>query len=352
MSTYKRYLPMLIGSLFTLSATFAHADCDKFSHLKGKSWVDGECMETPLGERWWPHPRWGEGDEAGSTNWYSQPEVVNRAMSMVQQGRVLKIGQDYQTDMPLFGDRQFTLRIPGAPTGGVMGENRVVWMDEFLATEVSQVGTQFDGLGHIGAATGADGEKHEMRFYNGFTGQQIFDAYGLKRLGTEKLNPIVARGVLIDVAAARGVESMEAGEVITMQDVRAALARQGLADFKLQPGDAVLFRTGWAKYWMEDNDKYNAGSPGIGMEVARWLAEAEVGVTGADTWPVEAVPNPDPDCAFCVHTFLQARHGIVNQENLKLAGLAEAGIYQFAYFYTPVPIVGATGSIGSPTVMW
>ena len=145
---------------------------------------------------------------------------------------------------------------------------------------------------------------------------------------------------------------MDAGEVITMQDVRAALARQGLADFKLQPGDAVLFRTGWAKYWMEDNDKYNAGSPGIGMEVARWLAKAEVGVTGADTWPVEAVPNPDPDCAFCVHTFLQARHGIVNQENLKLAGLAEAGIYQFAYFYTPVPIVGATGSIGSPTVMW
>ena len=352
MHTQKRCLPMLVGTLLILSPTLALADCDKYSHLKEKSWVDGDCMETPLGERWWPHPQWGEGDEAGSTNWYKQPQVVNRAMSMVKQGQVLKIGQDYQTEMPLFGERQFTLRIPGAPTGGVMGGNRVIWMDEFLATEVSQVGTQFDGLGHIGVATGTDGEKDEMRFYNGFTGQQIFDPYGLKHLGTEKLNPIVARGVLIDVAAARGVESMEAGEVITMQDVRAALARQGLADFELQPGDAVLFRTGWEKYWIEDNDKYNAGSPGIGMEVARWLAEAEVGVTGADTWPVEAVPNPDPDCAFCVHTFLQARHGIVNQENLKLAGLADAGIYQFAYFYTPVPIVGATGSIGSPTVMW
>jgi hypothetical protein len=88
------------------------------------------------------------------------------------------------------------------------------------------------------------------------------------------------------------------------------------------------------------------------MEVARWLAQGKVGVTGADNWPVEVTPNPDPDCQFCVHTFLQARHGIVNQENLKLSALAEEGVYQFAYFYTPVPIRGATGSIGSPAVMW
>jgi hypothetical protein len=263
---------LVVGPLLVWVSGTAFADCDTYSHLKDKKWVDGDCMETPLGERWWPHPRWGEGDEAGSTNWYSQPEVVNRALAMVKEGRVQKIGQDYQTEMPLFGARQFTLRIPGSPTGGVLGANRVIWMDEFLATEVSQVGTQFDGLGHIGVATGSDGDKEQMRFYNGFTGQEILDPYGLKRLGAEKLNPIIARGVLIDVATARGVESMEAGEVITMNDVRAALRRQGLADFELKPGDAVLFRTGWQKYWIEDNEKYNAGCPGIGMEVARWLA--------------------------------------------------------------------------------
>ena len=337
---------------FWLVSTATFADCDRYSQLRDKPWVDGECMETPLGERWWPHPRWGEGDEAGSTNWYSQPEVVQRALLMVKQGRVARIGQDYQAEMPLFGTRQFSLRIPGAPTGGVLGANRAIWMDEFLATEVSQVGTQFDGLGHVGVATGPDGDKAQMRFYNGFTGQEILDPYGLKHLGSEKLNPIVARGVLIDVAAARGVASMEAGEVITMDDVRSALQRQGLGDFELQPGDAVLFRTGWERYWIEDNKKYNDGCPGIGVEVARWLAKNEVGVTGADTWPVEAVPNPDPACAFCVHTLLQTRHGIVNQENLKLAALAAEGVFEFAYFYSPVPIVGATGSIGSPIVMW
>ncbi len=343
---------LLVALVTAALSVAAHADCDAYRHLEGKAWIDGDCLETPLGERWWPHPRWGEGDEAGSTNWYTQPEVVNRALAMISAGNVRRIGHPYRAEMPLFGARNFTLRIPGAPTGGVLGANRVVWMDEFLATEVGQVGTQFDGLGHIGVAVGADADKSELRFYNGFRGQEMLDPYGLKRLGTEKLNPIVARGVLIDVAAARGVESMEAGEIITLADVRAALARQGLADFELQPGDAVLFRTGWEKYWIEDNDRYNAGCPGIGMEVARWLADAAVGVTGADTWPVDAVPNPDPDCVFCVHTYLQTRHGIVNQENLALASLAADGIYQFAYIYSPAPIVGATGSMGSPIVMW
>lgn len=191
-----------------------------------------------------------------------------------------------------------------------------------------------------------------MRFYNGFNEQEMLDPYGLKQLGAEKLHPIVARGVLIDVAAVRGVESMEASDEIAMADVRAALKEQDLTQFELMPGDAVLFRTGWETHWIVDNEKYNSGAPGIGMEVARWLAAGGVGVTGADTWPVDAVPNPDADCVFCVHAFLQARHGIVNQENLTLSALAAQGVYQFAYIYTHVPIVGATGSIGSPIAMW
>jgi kynurenine formamidase len=347
------FTPILILAVAgSLLAAPALADCEAFRQLAGKSWVDGDCMETPLGERWWPNPLWGEGDQAGSTNWYTRPEVVKRALAEIEKGETLKIGQLYTADMPFYGDRGFLFRIPGAPAGGPLGGNRVVYNDDFLAAEISQVGTQFDGLGHIGVQVGADGDKAQMRFYNGYTSQQINTPTGLAELGAEKLHPIVARGILIDVAAARGVESMEAGDVITLADVRSALAKQGMSDFELLPGDAVLFRTGWEKYWIVDNAKYNDGCPGIGMEVARWLAEAKVGVTGGDTWPVNAVPDVDPECAHCVHTFLQTRHGIVNQENLKLSELAAKGIYRFAYLYTPVPIKGATGSIGSPLVMW
>jgi len=327
----------------------AEAACkDNWKDCAGKAWVDGDKMETPLGAKWWPNPLWGAKDEAGSTNWYTKPEVVMRAIAEIKDGKAYKIGHDYTAEMPLFGARKFTLRIPGSPTGGAFGSNKVMWNDEFLATEIGQVGTQFDGLGHIGVEAGPPGDKNEMRWYNGVTNAEMSTPYGLKKLGVEKLHPIVARGVLLDIAAARGVEAMEKGEVITMADVKAALKKQGMEGFKFMPGDAILFRTGWEMHW-GDAAKYNDGCPGIGMEVARWVAEdVQAGVTGGDTWPVDAVPDPDPDCVFCVHTYLQTRHGIVNQENLKLSELAKDGVYRFAYIYSPMPIAGATGSAGAP----
>lgn len=349
------------AAALTIAAGAAHAGCAEgdWKQCAGQPWVDGDVMETPLGSKWWPHPIWGEGDEAGSTNWYTKPEVVQRALAIAKKGMTMKLGHEYTPEMPMFGARKFSLRIPGAPTGGPFGATALMYNDEFLATEVGQVGTQFDGLAHIGVAIGEPGQLAQMRFYNGFTMQEMWNAYGVQKLGPEKLHPIVARGIMLDIAAARGVESMEAGEVITMDDVEAALKKQGMEGYEFKEGDAIIFRTGWEKYWIVDNAKYNNGCPGIGMEVARWIAEeVKAGVTGADTWPVDAVCGSGtkcevpPGCIFCVHAFLQTRHGIVNQENLRLKELADAGIYEFTYMYTPAPIKGATGSIGSPIAMW
>ena len=341
----------VVAVAFSMSAALADGHCAKYADLKGKEWVDGDCMETPLGEKWWPNVLWGEGDQAGSTNWYKQPEVIARALAMVKENKAMRLGHPYTADQPMFGARKFVLRIPGTPTGGAFGPNKIMWNDEFLATEIGQAGTQFDGLGHIGVQVGADGDKTQMLWYNGFSAQDMGSPYGLLKLGTEHLNPIIARGILLDIAAVRGVETMEAGEIITMADVKAALKAQGQSGYKMMPGDAILFHTGWDQYWT-DPAHYNAGCPGIGMEVARWIAGGHAGVTGFDTWPGDAVPNPDPDCAFCVHQYLQTRHGIINQENLNTSVLVDAGVYEFAYIYNPVPIVGATGSIGHPTAIW
>jgi kynurenine formamidase len=212
------------------------------------------------------------------------------------------------------------------------------------------VGTQFDGLGHIGVAAGGGGDKSQMRYYNGVTQTEIEGASGLKKLGVEKLHPIAARGILIDIAGAKGVANLEAGYEITLADVRDALAKQGLgADFRFLPGDGVFFRTGWGVHWAKDNVKFNAGEPGIGMEVAKWLSDVvQAGVVGADTWATEVVPNPDAACVFCVHQHLLTRHGIVNQENMDLDALAADKAWRFLYLYSPVPISGATGSIGAP----
>jgi kynurenine formamidase len=350
-----KYKAAIVGTAAAAMLSTGALACtpEDYRGCAGKPWVDGRNMETPLGSKWWPHPIWGAGDEAGSTNWYKKPEVVQRAVAEVKQGKTMSLGHPYQVEMPLFGARVWALRIPGAPTGGPFGPNRVVWYDEILATEIGQVGTQFDGLGHIGVAVGKPGDKDNIRFYNGVTVSEMHDSYGLKKNGTEKLHPIIARGIMIDVATAKGVTSLEKGYEITMADVRDALSKQGMANFRFMPGDAVVFRTGWSTYWMKDNAKYNDGEPGIGMEVARWLAEeVKAGVWGGDTWATEAVPNPDPACVFCVHQYMLARHGIVNQENMNLDGLAKEKVYRFMYTYSPVPIKGGTGSIGAPVATY
>jgi kynurenine formamidase len=296
-------------------------------------------------EKWWPS-KWGEGDEAGATN-HVTPEKVLDSIRLIRDGKIYRLGRVYEQGMPLFGQRSFALRIPGGPSGGPFGDNRLVYNDEFLATEIGQVGTQFDGLGHIGIQLGADGDKNEMRFYNGFTAAEINTPYGLAKLGVEKLKPIFTRGHLFDIAGLKG-GMMDAGQEITVADLRAAMQRQNMQESDIKPGDAALFNTGWGSLWMKDNQRYNSGAPGIGLEVARWIIEKDLCLAGADTWPVEVVPNPDKRLAFPVHTELICKHGILLHENLIFDEPVADRKYQFVFVFVPDPIKGATGSNGSP----
>jgi kynurenine formamidase len=300
---------------------------------------------TPIGDKWWPS-KWGEEDQAGASN-HMGPQKTMEAVGRIKDGTVHRIGRVYEAGMPLFGSRVFGMRIPGAPTGGAFGRNKVIWNDEFLATEIGQVGTQFDGLGHIGVEAGSAGDQTERRFYNGVPLSEMAGPYGLTKLGMEHVMPFFTPGVLIDVKGLKG-EMLDGGTEVTVADIEAALDKQGLSADAIGPGDAVLIRTGWGDLWMRDNARYNAGEPGIGVEAAEWLAEKDVALVGADCWGIEVVPNPDENLAFPAHQILLTRHGIYLHENLALDSLAEAGTWQFAYIFAPLPIKGATGSPGAP----
>ena len=293
-----------------------------------------------------PPSSWGEGDEAGASNHITAEKVLS-AVSLIATGKVYELGRVYEQGMPLFGTRVFRLTIPGSPTGGPFGENQLVYHDEMVSTEIGQVGTQFDGLGHIGKLQGGNtNNKKQMLFYNGFTEAEIATSEGLIKLGIEKVKPIITRGILIDIAKLKG--DMNAGDQITLDDVNKALDAQGLSATDIHAGDAVLFRTNWGRHWIVDNDAYNNGAPGIGLEVAAWLASKDVALVGSDTWPVEVVPNPNPNLAFPVHQKLLTDSGIFLHENLNLEELSSNNAYQFAYIFVRVPIKGATGSPGSP----
>jgi kynurenine formamidase len=301
--------------------------------------------DTPIGPKWWPS-RWGPQDEAGGSNWIT-PAKVLEAARLIKTGKIYELGHVYETGMPLFGARVFALRIPGTPTGGPFGKNKLVFHDEFVSAEIGQVGTQFDGLGHIGCITGKDGDMTEMRYYNGFTEAEMANAYGLQKLGIEKCKPFFTRGVLVDVAGLKG-RMLNMGEEIKVADVQAALQRQGIAESSIQPGDGVFFNTGWGSLWMKDNARFNEGEPGIGMEVAQWCAAKQLALVGADTWATEVVPNPNPDLAFVVHNELITKHGIFNHENLDFTDLLRDKVSEFVYVFAPLRIKGGTGSPGRP----
>lgn len=295
---------------------------------------------------WWPQPLWGADDQAGGSNWIT-PEKVMDAIRLVKTGKVYELGQVYSREMPLFGQRTYSMFIPGSPTGEPLGQNRLVYHDELLVAEIGQVGTQFDGPGHIGMRMKmADGSEKDV-FYNGHTLDEMKSPYGLRQLGVEHIKPIVTRGILIDIAGFKGVETLPNSYEVTVADVQGALKKQGMAEGDIRTGDALLFRYGWSKLWTE-HGKYNTNPPGIGMEVARWVVARRAAMVGSDQWCTEVIPNPDPSLAFPVHQELITKNGIWNLENMIYDDLVQDGVYEFLFIFTPIRFQGATGSPGRP----
>jgi kynurenine formamidase len=295
------------------------------------------AQEVPSENAW--ASEWGPDDERGAANRIT-PQKIVEATRLIKEGRIYELGRDYEVGMPLYPGRHYSLTIPGSPTGGPSGRNNIVYHDEMVSGQIGQVGTQFDGLGHIG--TRINGEDV---FYNGFKLSEFGFSTGLNKLGVENVGAFVTRGVLIDMAGYKEVDRLPVGTVITATDLQNALEKQSI---EIAEGDVVLIHTGHGLLWMVDNDEYNRGAPGIGVEAALWLADKKVAMTGADTWPVEVIPSEDPELAFPVHQELIARRGIYNFENLNLSELASDKVYEFAFMFAPVKFKGATGSPGNP----
>lgn len=295
------------------------------------------AAQTPAGPKWWPS-EWGPDDERGAANRLNAAKVLE-ATSLIKQGRVYELGRGYEIGMPLFGNRHFSLTIPGLPTVITGGENGVVFNDELVSGEIGQIGTQFDGLGHVG--TEIDGD---YVFYNGFKLSEFGTSYGLTKLGVENAGAIFTRGVLVDVPRYKGVQRLGPEYVITIEDIEGTLEMEGV---EIHAGDAVIFHTGWGQLWMVDNDTYGASEPGPGITAIKWLAEKNIVMTAADNYAMEAVPGEHPARAIEGHQWLLSR-GIYNLENLDLSELAADRVYEFAFIFSPLKLVGATGSPGNP----
>jgi kynurenine formamidase len=300
--------------------------------LTGTLTASAQSWQPPADDKRCPS-KWGAGDQRGSAN-HMKPEAVLRATRAIKTGEVIEIGHVLAKDMPMSGTRQFdvhTKRTFMNPQSNRRGSN-----EELVITEIGQVGTQLDGFTH---QTIGDG------LYNCFKVSEIQGRSGFTKLGIENVGALFTRGVLIDVAALKGVDMLPDTYEITVQDLQGALQRQGLS---LQPGDAILIHTGWGKLWGKDNARYAKTCPGIGVAAAEWLARQDPMIVGSDNWPVEVAPNPDAQISLPVHQIMLVVNGIHILENLKLDELAAKRVQEFAFVMQPLKLKGGTGSTVAP----
>jgi len=329
---------------------------------------------NPVDEKWWPSEL-GASDEQGGTK-YITPQKVMDAAKLVKRGKTALLGMPYSNFMPLVPGRTFALSIPGAPTHGPLNwpgdQYDQTFMDELVTAEIGQVGTQWDGLGHpMIRIQGVQGWKDGNYFYNGVRLEDVETPRGLKKMGTDKAGGFFTRGILIDVAALKGVARLAKGYAITMEDYKAALAKQGIGD--ATQGDVVLFRTGWNSLWKtnhlgrpggekvksdeqlaKDSAEFGAGEPGVSSEVCDYLATKKISMIGSDTWGLEPLDfsKGAPDSFAYCHMNLIVRRGISNFENLDLDDLSTDKAYEFAFAWAPLKLVGATGSPGNPVAAY
>ncbi|WP_439532720.1 cyclase family protein [Polymorphobacter sp.] len=308
-------------------------------------------LERP---KWWPS-EFGKDDVIGAANRLTPAKVVEAA-GLIRTGTVVDLTQTYEEDMPLFAltpyKRTYRLTIPGAPTYGPMGENKLVWNEDHISGELGQNGTQFDSLMHMGTVWRDEDGTSEVRYYNGHKQSEIGDGHGFKKLGVENVPPIFTRGVLIDVATAILPRVLDVGDMIEVADLEMALKKQGLGLDDIREGDAVFVRTGWDLYWKKDNAKFNSGTAGLSPAAGDWLVKKKVVLVGSDNWAVEAIPDKGGRLFAANHQKFLIENGIYVMENMKFSGLIEKKAWVFAFSVGPVPFKGATGSPVRPMAIF
>jgi kynurenine formamidase len=253
-----------------------------------------------------------------------------QALALVREGRLYDLGRVLDEHVPVFPGRAFhqTLVTTAhhANMGGV-GENRVNWITEVFSG-TTQLGTHLDALSHLQIGD---------RAYNGHRVDDLATPAGVSALGVETVPQIVTRGFLVDVSG----RDLGPGGVIRLDDV---------AHLEPEPGDAVLFHTGWGGHW-SDAPSYLAGEPGPGLDVAQWLVDHGIALTGCDTWSYGPVPAEDPERPFEVPQLLNVKHGVFVVENLDTSELAADGVDRFALVLTHPKLRGATGAWCSPVAL-
>lgn len=283
---------------------------------------------------------WGPEDQIGTLNMMTEATQLE-VLSKVRSGKSYDLSVEYFVGMPSFhslGDPGYQYWLTHTPHGTVvdnpngMGEemNKKVSYTGDAISMYTHMGTHIDALNHFGL---------NGKIWNGFTPEEYLGNKGWKKTGAETIPPIIARGVLLDVADLKG--PLPKNYRITAKDLQLSLEKQ---DIRLKRGDVVLIRTGQAQFY-EDSEHYLDNYPGITLDAVKWLVEdQEIMLLGDDNLSFEAFPPEREDNWVPVHTYLLAEKGVMFIEQMYLEELSKDRQYEFAFIATSLKLRGASGS--------
>jgi kynurenine formamidase len=301
---------------------------------------------TDLADRVRNWGRWGPDDELGTINLVTD-EVRRRGAAAVRTGRsfslALPLSESEGIQTGVLPGRINPVRSMVQLNSPTMGSDDVLTNDDLVVMGL-QCATHWDGLAHV---------SYGGHIWNGYPATTVTSA-GATRCGIHRIRTLVSRGVLLDVARARGVDRLEGGHVVTGDDLDAA---EELARVRVEPGDVVLVRTGHMGVLAErgGKHKYLAPSPGLSMQSAPWLRQRDVAAVATDTLTFEVFPGERDDVFLPVHMLHLVDMGLTQGQNFVLDALAadcaDDGVYEFLLEASPQPFTNAVGSPVNPVAV-
>ena len=306
--------------------------------LLGAALALATAVGAHAGDSWYPS-KWGAEDQLGAANLNSSERAL-AASKLVTTGKTYRLAVETNAKTPSYAPRYFHLTVltPNQAPGQSLGDNKFNFADEMFSGWMG-TGTQLDGLGHAAI---------DDTYYNGKHGRDFIRTDGLTKYGTQNLPPFVTRGVLIDVAACKGVDMLKEGQAISKADIVDCAAKQKT---EIRKGDVVLIGTGWLNLLGKDDARFGKAEPGIGVEAAAYLASLDVMAVGADQWALEVLPGEQKNILFPVHQELLTKNGIYILENIDTRELAKDKAYEFMFVLGAARMTGAVQMIINPVAI-
>ncbi|MFE0421454.1 cyclase family protein [Streptomyces sp. NPDC058953] len=289
--------------------------------------------------------RWGADDEIGTLNLVTDA-VVRAAAAGVRSGRRVPLA------IPLHADGVQTGLVPGRINPQhtmiqinyeMFGPGTVATSDDAV-TMALQAATHWDALTHV---------SHGGKIYNGRSADTITPHGRARYSGIDKVPYVVSRGVLLDVARAKGVDRLGPGHAVTPEDLDEAAE---FGEVTVGTGDVVLVRTGQLGLLLAgDRHAYGFPAPGLSIRTPEWFHARDVAAVATDTLPFEIIPPEIEDLWLPVHALDLVEMGMLQGQNWNLEELStacgEERRYAFLLSAMPEPFVGATGTPVAPVAV-